>query len=401
MDAPRAVFTIKVFRVVGAIFLTVHFITAVVAVNFPITPTEVLDAPRAVFTPEAVRAADAHFLTVLFITAVAAVILPITPKVGRDATFAAFTPEPVRAVDAPFPTVSFVTLVRTGRAPITSVVHGDAAAVGATATTLELVVAAGAVCFVTPVSTVISPVTSPCLPPEAAAAVTPELVLAAGLCAVGLVAAVVTVVPSVTPLGLINAPLVPVGGEALELLLSAGTQEVVAFRTVAVFRGVAAPALVAAAGDVAVGVTPWLFVEVPPLPALAVRAPPLGTVGLVAAVVTVVPSVTPLGLINAPLVPVGGEALELLLSAGTQEVVAFRTVAVFRGVAAPALVAAAGDVAVGVTLCPSVVLARPVPPSPAPAVRAPPLGTRCRRRRCSTRRPCAARRSHGQSSEED
>ena len=39
------------------------------------------------------------------------------------------------------------------------------------------------VCFVTPVSTVSIPVTSEFLLPEAAAAVTPELVLAAGLCA--------------------------------------------------------------------------------------------------------------------------------------------------------------------------------------------------------------------------
>jgi len=141
---------------------------------------------------------------------------------------------------------------------------------------------------------VIYPVTSPCIP-EAAAAATPELVLAAGLCAVGLVAAVVTVVPSVTPLGLINAPLVPVGGEALELLLSAGTQEVVAFCTVAVPRGVAAPALVAAAGDVAVGVTLCPSVHAlhaPPLPAPAVRAPPLVTVFFVSSVDTLMAPIT-------------------------------------------------------------------------------------------------------------
>jgi len=191
-------------------------------------------------------------------------------------------------------------------------VRVEAAAVGAN--TLELIVAAGAVCFVTPVSTVRHHVTSESLP-GAATAVTPELVLAAGLCAVGLVAAVVTVLPSVTPPGLINAPLVTF-------------------------------------------------------------------------------------LIGGVTFLVGGGALELLLSAGTQIVGAAITVAVIRGVAAPAPLAAAGDVAVGVTLCLSVHALHAII-LPAMEVRAPPLGTRCRRRRCSTRRPCAARRSHGQSSEED
>jgi len=91
--------------------------------------------------------------------------------------------------------VCFVTPVKTGIFIVTSVFLLDAAA----AVTPELVLAAGlcAVCFVTPVKTVMMPVTSPLLLPEAAAAVTPELVLAAGLCAVSLVAAVSTVVPSV------------------------------------------------------------------------------------------------------------------------------------------------------------------------------------------------------------
>merc|ERR1719423_18599 len=114
-------------------------------------------------------------------------MFPVTSAVLPDAA-TAVTPELV--IVAGLCAVGFVAAVST---VVPSVAHK------APVNALPIAECSGAVvtvCFVTPVRTVILPVTSAVLS-HAATAVTPELVLVAGLCAVGLVAPVFTVVPSV------------------------------------------------------------------------------------------------------------------------------------------------------------------------------------------------------------